>query len=69
MHLRKFVETVIAAADRGKAAKIVVLRHAGAVIAVCLLFPKVTKYILYRFKVTGSLPFASNLQYPPSHPS
>ena len=75
--LRKFVGTVIAAADRGRVAKIVVcardtlsvLRQTGAVIAVCILFPRVTKYILYRFKVTGSLRLASNLQYPPSHPS
>ena len=45
-----------------------VLGHTGAVIAVCILFHRVTKYILYRFKVTGSLRFASYLQYPPSHP-
>ena len=51
-------------------------RYRGAVIAVCILFPRVTKYILYsidnmlyRFKVTGSVRLASNLQYPPSHPS
>ena len=45
-----------------------VLGHTGAVIAVCILFHRVTRYILYRFNVTGSLCFASNLQYPPSHP-
>ena len=45
-----------------------VLRHTGAVIAVCILFPRVTKYILYRFKVTGSLRLTSNLQYLPLHP-
>ena len=45
-----------------------VLGHTGAVIAVCILLHRVTKCILYRFKVTGSLRFASNLQYPPSHP-
>ena len=38
------------------------------VIAVYIRFHGVTKNILYRFKVTGSLCFASNLQYPPSHP-
>ena len=45
-----------------------VLEHTGTVIAVYILFHRVTKYILYRFKVTGSLPFASNLQYSPPHP-
>ena len=45
-----------------------VLGHTGAVIAVYILFHRVTKYILYRFKVTRSLHFASNLQYSPSHP-
>ena len=45
-----------------------VLGHTGAVIGLYILFHRVTKYILYRFKVTGSLRFASNLQYPPSHP-
>ena len=47
-----------------------VLGHTGAVhvIAVYILFHRVTKYILYRFKVTRSLPFASNLQYSPPHP-
>ena len=45
-----------------------VLGHTGAVIAVYILFHSVTKYILYRFKVTRSLHFASNLQYSPSHP-
>ena len=45
-----------------------VLGHTGAVIAVCIQFHRVTKYILYRFKVTGSLRLASTLQYPPSHP-
>ena len=45
-----------------------VLGHTGVVIAVYILFYRVTKYILYRFKVTGSLHFASNLQYSPSHP-
>ena len=32
-----------------------VLGHASAVIAVYILFQRITKYILYRFKVTGSL--------------
>ena len=41
-----------------------VLGHTGAVIAVYILFHRVTKYILYRFKVTRSLHFASNLQHP-----
>ena len=45
-----------------------VLGHASAVIAVYILFQRITKYILYRFKVTGSVHFASNLQYSPSHP-
>ena len=45
-----------------------VLGHTRAVIAVYILFHRVTKYILHRFKVTGSLPFGSNLQYSPSHP-
>ena len=45
-----------------------VLGHTRAVIAVYILFHRVTRYILYRFKVTGSLHFASNLQYSPSHP-
>ena len=45
-----------------------VLGHTGAVIAVYILFHRVTKYILYRFKFTRSLHFASNLQYSPSHP-
>ena len=73
--LRRFDDTIIAAADRGREAKISctrdtlpVLGHTGAVIAVYILFNRVTKYILYRFKVTGSLPFASNLQYSPPHP-
>ena len=75
--LRKFHETVTAAAERGRAAKIVVCArhsfclgtHIGSAIAVCILFHRVSKYILYRFKVTGSLRFASILvlQYPPSH--
>ena len=71
--LRRFVETVPAAPDHGRAAKIVmyaflVLGHTRAVIAVYILFHRVTRYILYRFKVTGSLHFASNLQYSPLHP-
>ena len=37
-----------------------VLGHANAVIAVYILFQRITKYILYRFKVTGSLHLASN---------
>ena len=45
-----------------------VLGHTRAVIAVYILFHRVTRYILYRFKVTRSLHFASNLQYSPSHP-
>ena len=45
-----------------------VVGHTGTVIAVYILFHRVTKYILYRFKVTGSLRFASNLQYSSSHP-
>jgi len=45
-----------------------VLGHTGAVIAVYILFHMVAKYILYRLKVTGSLRFASNLQYSPLHP-
>ena len=49
----------LAMVDHGGAAKIVVspsvLRHASAVIAVYIVFQKITKYILYRFKVTGSL--------------
>ena len=45
-----------------------VLGHTGAVIAVYILFHRVNRYILYRFKVTGSLPFTSNLHYSPSHP-
>ena len=45
-----------------------VFEHASAVIAVYILFQRITKYILYRFKVTGSLHFASDLQYSPSHP-
>ena len=64
MRLRRFDETVIAAADRGRAAKIVVyaqhsfsLGQTGTVIAVYILFHRVTKYIFYRFKVTRSLPF------------
>ena len=44
-----------------------VLGHTGAVIVVYILFHKVTKYILYRFKVTRSLNFTSNLQYSPLH--
>ena len=73
--LRRFVETVPAAPDRGRAAKIActrdtfsVLGHTHAVIAVYILFHRVIRYILYRFKVTESLHFASNLQYSPSHP-
>ena len=46
-----------------------VLGHTGAVIVVYILFHKVTKYILYRFKVTRSLNFASNLQYSPLPPT
>ena len=42
--------------------------HASAVIAVCVLFQRITKYIFYTFKVAGSLHFTSNLQYSPSHP-
>jgi len=40
-----------------------VLGHTGAVIAVCIRCHRVTltKYILYRLNVTGSLRFASNL--------
>ena len=50
--------------------KVSVLGHtASAVIAVYTLFQRITKYILYRFKVTGSLHFAGNLQYSPSHTS
>ena len=45
-----------------------VFEHASAVIAVYILFQRITKYILYIFNVTGSLHFASNLQYSPSHP-
>ena len=45
-----------------------VLGHASAVMAVCILFQRITKYILYRFKVTGSLHFACNSTYSPSHP-
>ena len=45
-----------------------IFEHASAVIAVYILFQRITKYILYRFKVTGSLHFASNLQYSPAHP-
>ena len=47
-----------------------VLGHVSAVVAVCMQFQRITKYILYRFKVTGSLHFTSNcnLQYSPSHP-
>ena len=44
-----------------------VFEHASAVIVVYILFQRITKYMLYRFKVTGSLHFASNLQYSPSH--
>ena len=44
-----------------------VLGHVSAVIAVYILFQRTTKYILYRFKVTGSLQFASNSTYSPSH--
>ena len=44
-----------------------VFEHESAVIAVYILIQRITKYILYRFKVTGSLHFASNLQYSPSH--
>ena len=43
-----------------------VFEHASAVIAVYILFQRITKYIFYRFKVTGSLHFASNLQYSPA---
>ena len=68
--LRKFLETIIAAAERPKLSCVrdtlsVLDMHTGAVIVVCILFHRVTKYILYRFKVTGSLRFASYLQYPP----
>ena len=45
-----------------------VLGHASTVIAVYTLFQRITKYILYRLKVTGSVHFASNLQYSPLHP-
>ena len=45
-----------------------VLGHANAVIAVYILLQRITKYILYRFKVTGSLHFACNSMYSPSHP-
>ena len=46
-----------------------VLGHTRAVIAVYILFHRVTRYILYRFKVTGSLHFASNLQYSHAEPT
>ena len=46
--------------------KVSVLGHTNAVIAVYILFQRITKYILYRFKVTGSLHFASDLQYSPA---
>ena len=45
-----------------------VLGHASAVIAVYILFQRITKYILYRFMITGSLHFACNSMYSPSHP-
>ena len=44
-----------------------VLGHANAVIAVYIKFQRITKYILYRFNITASLHFTSNLQYSPSH--
>ena len=65
--LRRFVETVMqTVAERPKLScahdTLSVLGHTGAVIAVCIQFHRVTKYILYRFKVTGSLRLASDDQ-------
>ena len=68
--LRKFLEAITAAAAQTVAERaklsyardtLSVLGHTGAVIAVCILFHRVTKYVLYRFKVTGSLHFLPSI--------
>ena len=65
---QRYVETASAVLDHQNYyahATLSVLRHASSVIAVYILFYRINKYLLYRFKVTESLSF---LQYsPPSH--